>query len=138
VDRTPDAPGFRLFGSFLCFATVMAALAAFLLLFPGTPLDRLWALNPHAYVQFASLGALIPWVGFGFIVLAVLGACTTRLWFQRRLLGWRLATIAIATQAIGDAVNFFRGERLAGLVGLIIASVLLAFLLSRRVKSAFY
>lgn len=128
----------RLFGFFLIFATTMAALASFLLLKPGTLLDRAWALNPRAHAQFASLGALIPWVGFGFVGLAILGAYTARLWFQRRLLGWRFAVVGIALQAIGDAVNFLRGERLAGLVGLLIASILLAFLLSQRVKAAFH
>lgn len=126
------------FGIFLIFATTMAALASFLLLKPGTLLDRAWALNPRAHAQFASLGALIPWVGFGFVGLAILGAYTARLWFQRRLLGWRFAVVGIALQAIGDAVNFLRGERLAGLVGLLIASILLAFLLSQRVKAAFH
>ncbi len=130
--------GLRLFGFFLIFATTMASLASFLLLKPGTVLDRAWALNPRAHAQFASLGALIPWVGLGFLLLAVLAACITRLWFQRRLIGWRLAVVGISLQAIGDAVNFFRGERLAGLAGFVIACVLLVLLLSRRVRSAFH
>jgi hypothetical protein len=129
--------GVRLLGFFLIFAAAMASLAGFLLLKPGTFLDRAWALNPRAHAQFASLGALIPWVGLGFLVLAILGACTARLWFQRRLVAWRIAVVSIALQAIGDAVNFFRGERLAGLAGFVIASVLLGLLLSRGVRSAF-
>jgi len=125
----------RLLGAFLVFATTMASLAGFLLLKPGTVLDRAWALNPRAHEQLAPLG---PWMGVAFLLLAVLAAYTARLWFQRRILGWRIATASIAIQAIGDAVNFFHGERLAGLAGLIIASALLVLLCSRRVKSAFH
>lgn len=136
----PPAPIFllRLFGVFLCFATCMAALAAWLLAFPGTRLDRLWALNPRAHAQFASLGSLLPWAALGFLLMAIVGVYTTRLWFQRRFRGWRIATFAIAIQAMSDAVNFLRGDYFAGLLGLLIASVLLTFLLSRPVKAAFH
>ena len=138
--NTPSRPpaGFRLFGFFLIFATAMASLASFLLLKPGTILDRAWTLNPRAHAQFASLGPLIPWVGLAFLLMAILGVYTVRLWFQRRFRGWRIAVVAIALQAIGDAVNFVRGDHLAGLAGLLIASALLAFLFSRPVKAAFH
>jgi hypothetical protein len=135
----PSSPsGLTAMGLFLCFAATMASLASFLLLKPGTFLDRAWALNPRAHAQFASLGPLIPWVGFGFFLLAILAACTARLWFQRRLIAWRIAVVGIAMQAVGDAVNFLRGEHLPGMVGFLIASLLIAFLLSPRVKSAFH
>jgi hypothetical protein len=132
---SPTTAGLRLFGVFLVFATTMACLAGFLLLKPGTVLDRVWALNPRAHQQLAPLG---PWMGIAFLLLAVVGAYTTRLWFQRRILGWRLAVFAIAIQALGDTINFARGEVVPGLVGLFIAFGLLVLLLSRRVKSAFH
>jgi hypothetical protein len=113
----------------------MAVLAAFLLLFPGTPLDRLWALNPRAQRDLTSLGS---WIGFAFLFLAALGVYTARLWFQRRLLGWRLSVAIIATQILGDAINIVRGDLWRGSAGLLIASLLLLCLLRRSVRASFH
>ena len=49
-------PGFIGVGIFLFFGAIMASLAATTLLWRGTPLDRLWDLNPTAYNQLAPLG----------------------------------------------------------------------------------
>src|SRR5712692_8539447 len=46
-------PGFTAVGIFLFFGAIMASLAATTLLWRGTALDRLWALNPIAYKQCA-------------------------------------------------------------------------------------
>lgn len=44
-------PGFTAIGIFLFFGAVMASLAATTLLWRGTALNRLWALNPMALPQ---------------------------------------------------------------------------------------
>ena len=62
----PKPRGFTAIGIFLFFGAVMASLAATTLLWRGTPLDRLWALNPIAYKQLAPLGGI---VGIFFLVL---------------------------------------------------------------------
>jgi hypothetical protein len=49
----PKAPGFTAIGIFLFFGAIMASLAATTLLWRGTVLDRVWALNPMAYKQLA-------------------------------------------------------------------------------------
>jgi hypothetical protein len=126
--------GLKLFGIFLWFAATMASLAGFLLLRPGTPLDAVWALNPRARQGLAPLG---PWAGIGFFLLSALSVYIAILWRRRRFRGWRLAVIGIAVQAVGDAVNFLRGDLLGGFVGVAVASLLLAWLLSRPVKAAF-
>jgi hypothetical protein len=112
----------------------MASLAATTLLWPGTPLDRLWVLNPMAYKQLAPLGRT---VGILFLVLGVALTAAGIGWFRRRLWGWRLAVGIIATQVLGDVVNCVRGDWLGGGTGVIIAGALLLLLLRSRLKNSF-
>src|SRR5271155_4260476 len=83
-------PGFTAMGIFLFFGALMASLAATTLLWRGTPLDRIWDLNPKAYTQLSPLS------GTGGILFLFLGAALTTSaigWFRRRRWGWRLAVI---------------------------------------------
>jgi hypothetical protein len=127
-------PGFTAVGLFLFFGAIMASLAAATLLWRGTALDRLWVLNPIAYEQLAPLGSV---VGVFFLLL---GAALTTAgigWFRRRVWGWRLAVVIIATQVLGDVVNCVRGDLLRGGTGVIIAGALLMFLLQPKIKATF-
>ena len=127
-------PGFTAVGIFLFFGAIVASLVATTLLWRGTVLDRLWALNPIAYKQLASLGSM---VGVFFLLL---GAALTTAgigWFRRRVWGWRLAVVIIATQVLGDVVNCVRGDLLRGGTGVIIAGALLMFLLQPKIKATF-
>jgi hypothetical protein len=121
-------------GVFLFFGATMAAFAGITLTLPGTPLDRIWILNPRAYQQMAPLGR-----SAGVLFLLVCAAMTIAGagWFQRKRWGWLLAVIIIATQVAGDMMNFFRGEHLAGGFGVVIAGALLMYLLSRKVRAVF-
>ena len=113
----------------------MASLAATTLLWRGTPLDRLWSLNPTAYNQLAPLGGI---VGIFFLALAATLITAGIGWFRRRLWGWRLAVaIIIATQVLGDVVNCVRGDILHGGIGVMIAGGLLLFLLRSKIRAAF-
>jgi hypothetical protein len=51
--------GFIGVGIFLFFGAITASLAATTLLWRGTPLDRLWDLNPNAYNQLAPLSGTV-------------------------------------------------------------------------------
>ena len=127
-------PGFTAVGIFLFFGAIMASFAATTLLWRGTVLDRLWALNPIAYKQLAPLGSM---VGVFFLLL---GAALTTAgigWFRRRVWGWRVAVVIIATQVLGDVVNCVRGDLLRGGTGVIIAGALLMFLLQPKIKATF-
>ena len=130
----PKPRGFTAIGVFLFFGVVMATFAATTLLRRGTPLDRLWSLNPTAYNQLAPLGGI---VGILFLVLAATLITAGIGWFRRRLWGWRLAVVVIATQVLGDVVNCVRGDRLRGGTGVIIAGALLLFLLQPRIGASF-
>ena len=130
----PKPRGFTAIGVFLFFGAVMASLAASTLLRRGTPLDRLWSLNPTAYNELAPLGGI---VGILFLVLASTLITAGIGWFRRRLWGWRLAVVIIATQVIGDVVNCVRGDWLRGGTGAIIAGALLLFLLQPRIRASF-
>jgi hypothetical protein len=96
----------------------MATFAATSLLWRGTPLDRLWALNPTAYNRLAPL-------------------ITAGIRWFRRLWGWKRAVVIISTQVAGDIVNCVRGDWLRGGTGVIIAGALFLFLLPPRFRAAF-
>ncbi len=121
-------------GVFLFFGAVAAFLAATTLLWPGTILDRMWALNAAAYVRLAPLGRT---VGIPFLVLAAALAVAGTGWFRRRVWGWWLAVIIIATQVVGDLVNLFMGDLIRGGVGAAFAGALLYYLLRPKVRAAF-
>jgi len=130
----PKMPGFIGVGIFLFVGASMASLAATTLLWRGTPLDRLWDLNPTAYNQLAPFGGTVG------ILLLLLGAALTTAgigWFRRRLWGWRLAVLIIAIQVLGDVVNCVRGDLLRGGTGVIIAGALLLYLLRRKIRATF-
>jgi len=112
----------------------MASLAAISLLWRGTPLDRIWSLNPTAYIELAPLGRI---VGILFLLLGAALAAAGIGWFRRRRWGWRLAVAIIATQVVGDVTNCIRGDWLHGGIGVVIAGALLLFLLRPIVKNAF-
>ena len=130
----PKPRGFTAIGVFLFFGAVMATFAATTLLRRGTPLDRLWALNPTAYNRLAPLGGIVV------ILFLVVGAALITAgigWFRRRLWGWRLAVVIIWIQVAGDVVNCVRGDWLRGGTGVIIAGGLLLFLLRSKIRAAF-
>src|SRR5215467_4391241 len=95
----PRSPrGLLAVGLFLCFAATASAYAGVTLLFPGTTLDRAWALNPKAHQQLASLGHLI---GVAFLLLAAIFVFDAVGWFRRRRWAWRLTVVIIALQVLG-------------------------------------
>jgi hypothetical protein len=121
-------------GVFLVFGACMAALAGTTLVWPGTPLDKVWRLNATAYRQLAPAGSI---GGFLFLLLSAALATAAVGWFKRYLWAWRLAVVIIATQVAGDFFNLVRGDFLGGAVGMAIAGALLFYMLCPSVRSAF-
>src|SRR5882757_8723157 len=116
--RTKSPKGIIAVGIFLFFGTIMASLAGTTLVWPGTILDRMWAINVPAYRRLAPFGKI---VGIPFLLLGATLAVAGRGWFKRRLWGWRLAVAIIVTQVFGDFVNVFRGDVVRGGVGFVVA-----------------
>ncbi len=121
-------------GVFLFFGAVMASLAGSTLIWPGTLLDHMWVLNAPAYRELAPFGKS---VGVPFLVLSAALAAAGVGWFGRRLWGWRLAVVIIATQVLGDLVSMFLGHFVRGAAGVTIASALLLYLLRPRGEGRF-
>lgn len=65
-------------GIFLFFGAIMASLAGTTLLWPGTVLDHMWALNPRAYKELAPFGRVM---GIPFLLLGVALAVAGMGWF---------------------------------------------------------
>jgi len=112
----------------------MAALAGTTLVWPSTPLDRVWLLNPKAHLQLAPLG---PRVGLVFLVLALALGTAAVGWFQKKRWGWRLADCIIGIQLLGDLVNLMTGDYIRGLTGVVIAGALLIYLCLPMMKALF-
>ena len=132
--QTGSPRGVTAMGIFLVFGAVMATLAGTTLVWRGTFLDRMWALNAPAFNRLAPYGKTI---GIPFLLLGAALAIAATGWFRHRLWGWWLTVAIITTQVFGDLVNAFRGEFVRGGVGFIIAGALLTYLLTTRVRAAF-
>src|SRR5258707_9849223 len=92
IHATPR--GINAVGVFLFFGATMASFAGATLTWPGTSLDRLWALNPAAHKQLATFGKP---AGVLFLLLAATLAVAGTGWFKQRLWGWRFAVAGIAS-----------------------------------------
>jgi hypothetical protein len=121
-------------GAFFIFATAMSLLAGVTLLFPGTQLDAVWRVKPAEYAELRALG---PWVGGGFLAMAIVGAWGARGAFQQRRWGWRLAIVALAVNGLADAARIPFGAVLEGLVGVSVTGTLLWWLTRPRVRALF-
>jgi hypothetical protein len=121
-------------GVFLFFGAVMASLAGITLIWRGTILDQMWVLNASAYRQLAPFGKA---VGVPLLVLSAALAAAGAGWFGRRLWGWRLVVVIIATQALGDLVSIWMGDFARGAIGVTIAAGLLIYLMRSEVRVAF-
>jgi hypothetical protein len=112
----------------------MASFAGATLIWQGSALDRIWALNATAYKQLAPLGRN---VGILFLLLSAALASAGAGWFKRRLWAWKLAVGVLLIQVLGDLVKILMGDLLRGGIGLILASVLLLYILRPEVRTLF-
>ena len=100
-----------------------------MLLFPGTPLDVLWKLNPQARENFLTMGSSTV-----LLMLAVSSLCATAavgLWHCRRW-GYWTAVCMLTINLIGDTINSILLHDWRTLIGLPIAALMIGYLLRRR------
>ena len=121
-------------GVFFVFGATMAAYAAITLAWPGTPLDALWVLNSRGHEGLATLGRI---ASVPFCVLSAALACAAVGWFRRRRWGWVLGVTIIGINMAGDLGQLVIGERLRGIVGVVIAGALLAYMTRPGVRNYF-
>jgi uncharacterized membrane protein (DUF2068 family) len=107
----------------------MSGIAAVMLLSPGSPLDSLWRLNPHAHQGFASMGA---WAVL--LMAGVCVACTTAAIGLWRCKPWGLwiALAILSINLMGDTANAFLAHDQRTLIGLPIGIAMIVYLLACR------
>lgn len=114
---------------FFAFGTVMSGLTAVMLLFPGSPIEPLWRLNPRAREAFASIGTTAV-----LLMILVCVACLTAavgLWRLKRW-GYWTAILILSINVAGDALNAALTRDLRALVGLPIGLTLIVLLRQKR------
>lgn len=121
-------------GIFLFLGAATASLAGETLLWRGTVLDRIWALNPRAFQELAPFGTV---AGILFLLLALVLAMAGVGWFRRKLWGWWMAVGIMATQVLGGLIHIATARFAQGAVGTAIPGLLLVYLLRRRVLAEF-
>ena len=112
----------------------MAAVAGITLVWSGTALDRIWALNKLAY---AVLSPIASFVGPLFLVLSTIMVSIIVGWFRRKRWAWWLAIVILGSPVLGDIVNLARGDFLRGSAGIVIAGALLFLVVQREVRDQF-
>ncbi len=114
---------------FFIFGAVMSGLTVVMLLFPGSPLEPLWRINPRAHQGFATLGT------WAVLLMGAVGiACATAaigLWRLKRW-GLRTAFAILTLNLVGDTANAILAHDRRTLIGLPVAAAMIVYLLARR------
>ena len=128
-----DRPlGVALLAAFFAFGVAATSLSSFSLLWPGSPLEPIWRLNPRGHEGFRAMG---PWAVV--LLLAVGTACggaAVGLWRGARW-GSRLAIALLTVNAASDLINAVHDPRT--LIGLPIAAAMIVYLRGGRARRYF-
>jgi hypothetical protein len=114
---------------FFAFGTVMSGLTAVMLLFPGSPIEPLWRLNPRAQEALASMGTAA--VLLMIVVCASCFAAAVGLWQLKRW-GYWTAIFILAINLAGDVLNAALARDWRTLIGLPIGLTLILLLQKKR------
>jgi hypothetical protein len=119
---------------FFTLGAVIASATGIALHWPGTVLEPMWRLNPRAHAAFLGMGAwAVPHMA---TVATACAFAAIGLWYGARW-GHRLALGLLVVNLVGDATNAFVRGDLRTLIGLPIGGALIAYLLSKSVRSHF-
>jgi len=134
-NRQEDRPvGVTALSIFFSAGALIAFTSELSLLWPGSPLEPIWRINPRAREGFASMGSWAPPLLAGVCIACASSALG--LWRARRW-GHRLAIVVLSINLIGDAINAVFGREPRAAIGVPIAGLLIAYLLSERVRRFF-
>jgi hypothetical protein len=126
--------GIRLLSAFFVFGACASGFAAVTLTWPGTALDRAWALNPEGHAGLLALG---PLAAAGMAAFSVFMACTARGLLHRARWAWWAALLGLAGNTLGDLLNAALRHDLRTLVGVPLAALVIAWLLRPATRAAF-
>ena len=101
---------------------------------PETFLDRIWALNRGAYIEFVTLGRP---AGISLMILGLICAIAAAGLLKRRKWAWWLAVGLFVVNVAGDAARIFTGEPVKGAFGAAIAAAFVIYLTRSRVREYF-
>jgi hypothetical protein len=128
MDDQRTSRGIKALALFFVFGSVMSGLAFFMLLFPDSPLEPLWRLNPKARQGFAGMGwwALL----LMFVVCLGCSGAALGLWRRKRW-GYWMALSILWVNVLADTINALLVDQRT-LVGIPIAGALIAYLIAKR------
>jgi hypothetical protein len=110
---------------FFAFGATMAFLAAVMLSFPGSILEPIWRLNPHAREAFAHMG----W--WAVLLMATVGAACAAAavsLLQCMRWGYWAALAVLGVNLVGDAANALLSHDWRTLIGLPIGAAMILYL----------
>jgi hypothetical protein len=132
--KTNHRRGITAFGIFLLLGALAASLAGMTLIWRGSALDHIWALNPRGYCQLVPFGKT---AGLLFLFLGATLAAAGIGWFKRYGWSWRLALAIMTIHVVGDIVNIALGHAVEGAIGVAAGGALLFYLLRGSVRAVF-
>lgn len=119
---------------FFLIGSLISFIAGFSLLRPGSFLEPMWRLNPRGHEGLVRIGV---WgAALLFAASTSCGVAAIGLWRRARW-GHVTAVTLIAINLISDLANAILGTEPRAIVGVPIASALLLYLLSKRVRNLF-
>jgi len=118
----------------LLVSTAIALTTGVSLVFPGSFLDHMWALNRRAYIEFAALGRT---AGILLVIIGFICAVAAAGLLKRRKWAWWLAVGLFGVNAAGDTARIFTGEPVKGVFGAAIAAGFVIYLTRSRVREYF-
>lgn len=116
-------------GLFFAAATFLLLVTGISMLWPGSVLDDIWALNPARRPELMAVRVLL---GPGIFLLCVPMLAASIGSFKRRPWGRVLAMAIFAVNGIGDAVQLVLGRWFEGGIGIAVAGLLIVALWQAR------
>ena len=121
--------GMTLLTAFFIFGATMSGLSAVMLVFPGSPLDALWNLNPRAHRDLGQLGL---WAVVLMSCVSIACATATLGLLRLKRWGYSVALSILIINVAADTGNAVITHDWRTLIGLPIGVWMIWYLASRR------